>query len=187
MVCFSFPRKEFVQALRQLKQPVTVRRNDVYFQRCELIATPTKVIFKLPGNEIYLDVIPIGYCKTEFYFKDFYDVINKIADADISILIDAKTIKVNAVTLTAQTSFLTKKSAKEQLELPMDFLNEDSNDFFTQKIVKSKDYQSKDGSRHYSDYEILKDIEHVYARLKKYNIDSRMIEEFIQSNLKRVM
>jgi hypothetical protein len=68
----------------------------------------------------------------------------------------------------------------------MDFLNEDSNDFFTQKIVKSKDYQSKDGSRHYSDYEISKDVEHVYARLKKYNIDSRMIDEFIKSNLKRV-
>jgi hypothetical protein len=68
----------------------------------------------------------------------------------------------------------------------MDFLNEDSNDFFTQKIIKSKDYQSKDGARHYSDYEILKDIEPVYARLKKHNIDSRMIEEFIKSNLKRV-
>jgi hypothetical protein len=68
----------------------------------------------------------------------------------------------------------------------MDFLNEDSNDFFTQKIVKSNDYQSKDGSRHYSDYEILKDVEHVYARLKKYNIDYQMIEQFIKSNLMRV-
>jgi hypothetical protein len=186
MVSFSFPRKELLQLLRQLKQPVTVRRNDVYFMRCELIATPTKVIFKLPGNEVYLNVQPIGCCKAEFYFKDVYDVLRTMEEKDVSVFIQDKTIKLNEVTLSAKIEQFTKGSIQQQVELPMDFLNEDSNDLFTQKIVKSKDYQSKDGSRHYSDYEISKDIEHVHARLKKYNIEYRMIEQFVKRNLMRV-
>jgi hypothetical protein len=186
MVSFSYPRREFLQILRQLKGPVSVRRNDVYFMRCELIATPTKVIFKLPGNEVYLDVQPIGYCKAEFYFKDVYDVLGKMEDKEVAVFIQGKTIKLNEVTLSAKIEQFTKDSIQQQIELPMDFLNEDSNDLFTQKIVKSKDYQSKDGSRHYSDYEISQDIEQVHARLKKYNIDYQMIEQFVKRNLLRV-
>jgi hypothetical protein len=186
MVSFSYPRREFLQLLRQLKGPVSVRRNDVYFMRCELIATPTKVIFKLPGNEIYLDIVPIGCCKSEFYFKDFYDVMRIMDSTDVSIVIDTKTIKVNAVTLSAKTDILTKKAAKEQKELPMDFLNEDMHDLFTQRTIKSKDYKLKDNSRTFSAYEVSLDIEHVYTRLKKYNIDYRLVDQFIRGNLKRV-
>jgi hypothetical protein len=184
MISFLFPKKDFLIALKQLKNPVTVRRNDVFFMRCELIVLTDKVVFKLPGNEIYLEIPTIGLGKTSFYFKDFQMAVQKAEDKIITIAIDRKTIKINKITLSATTEILNKKEANHQLEMPMESLNEVPDYWYASQERKKKEYQRVDGEREFSMYEVDKDVDFVYTRLLKYGFEKSEIQDFINRKIK---
>jgi hypothetical protein len=182
MISFFFPKKDLLIALKQLKNPVTVRRNDVFYMRCELIVLTDKVVFKLPGSEIYLEIPTIGMGTTSFYFKDFHLAVQKAEDKIITIAIDRKTIKINKITLSATTQFLNKKEATQQLEMPMEFLNKVPDYSFADK--KHKEFQLIDGGREFSMNEVNKDVDFVSTRLLKYGYDKSDIQDFINKKIK---
>jgi hypothetical protein len=184
MISFLFPKKDFLIALKQLKSPVSVRRNDVFFMRCELIVLADKVVFKLPGNEIYLEIPTIGLGTTSFYFKDFQMAVEKADDKIITIAIDRKTIKINKITLSATTEILNKKEVRQQLEMPMESLNEVPDYWFANKERKNKEYQRIDGEREFSMFEVNKDVDFVYTRLLKYGFEKSDIQDFINRKIK---
>lgn len=186
MIRFSYPTKDLLRLLRQLKSPVSVSRYDAHFMRCELIVLPTKVIFKLPGNEVYIDIELNGSCKTFFFFKDVYDVLRKMKETNCQMIIDLKTIQLNDVTLSAQTQLLDKKAIKGYQEMPMEFLNAEAIDLFSQHRINTVAYTSKDNQRTYSESELMTDILQVYTRLKKYNIDYLLVDRFVRGNLIKV-
>lgn len=176
MISFRISKKELVTTLKQLKNPISVRRNDVYFLKCQLIVLSNQIVFKLPGNELNVSVETFGTGITSFFFHDFEQALIFSKSREIEIVINAKTIQLNKSVLSATSEFLSIHKTKQKLELPMEFLNEVEHSKKTRRSLSN-------AKAKVSKSEIDTEIEFIYAKLYKYGIEKLDIQQFIYNKL----
>ena len=182
---FTYPRREFIRMIRQLKRPALIKSKEFHFVKCDLFVGPNQVTMCLPGSQIYLDCITIGKCRATFYLRDVYEAIKYNKDEIIKIALSLTTIHVNNITLTSSTIELSEFSKKSDLEIPLGFLKK-QDDFFENKNEHLvKDYISLDNKKSFYRMDIEMDVVKAMVLLKNYGVTQSEIQQLVYKHLKK--
>ncbi len=182
---FTYPRREFIRMIRQLKRPALIKSKEFHFVKCDLFVGPNQVTMCLPGSQIYLDCETIGKCRASFYLRDVYEAIKYNKNEMINIAISLTTIHVNNITLTSSTIELSAYSKKSDLEIPLGFLKK-QDDFFEQKNEHLvKDYISLHNKKSFYRLDIEMDVVKAMVFLKNYGVTQSEIQQLVYKHLKK--
>ena len=182
---FTYPRREFIRMIRQLKRPALIKSKEFHFVKCDLFVGPNQVTMCLPGSQIYLDCETIGKCRATFYLRDVYEAIKYNKNEMIKIALSLTTIHVNNITLTSSTIELSEYSKKSDLEIPLGFLKKQDDFFENKNEPLVKDYISLDNKKSFYWLDIEMDIVKAIILLKNYGVTQSEIQQLVHKHLKK--
>jgi hypothetical protein len=66
-----------------------------YYEKCQIIATDSKIIFRIPGSEFYIPAQPINKLIIEVYYTDLKDAFENERSPELTFQVYENTLVIN--------------------------------------------------------------------------------------------
>lgn len=183
MTSFEISKKDFYNALLRLKKIGGIRKNQLD-KRCKIIVTPNKVTVEITGSLMYINCVTTGEWSSEFYFLDFFEMVQNNLSTDLLITIDKKTISVNKAKLIATNTLLNDLKAEEINSSPGGYLNAS---YHIEQLPKDQlIYTNTDNTNQFSYNDIFSTAKKTKKTLKQFNVSEDEIIALIVKHLKKI-
>lgn len=125
MVSFKADTKHLQNTLKLVKGAVHGKSAKTLSVTCEITITDGKATFAVPGAVFSLDCITKGTCKATIPFLQFSLIVKDVQTIETEITITEGSIKIQRVTINAQTTFFKTDSILRTIQLPINYTDAD--------------------------------------------------------------
>ncbi len=181
-VIISVPTKSLLEVLNFLKRAIPKGKKACTYM-CELTVKTNQIDFVVIGASKTLYCKANGPAKVSVYFDTFYDIAKNTKNFHTLILIADGLIRINVTTIDARTFFFEDDSILRSINLPINYTARDvlllAETYTPEEIEFNVLTETYDNARRV----LVRDMEVVYERLRKYGFSRNETEEIIMNKI----
>jgi len=184
LVSFTIKTSELRKTLGHLKIVVPNKGKRAKATVCEITLTDGKINVTVPGASFYIIGSTHGTGKATVPFLLFYQLIKHIKDKTIDCIIEVGSLKINNVTITAETTFFETDAILRTVQLTANYTEKDLllllNKGYTWQELEFNNLSSQLFTAHTNLYAT---IEKAYQLLHPYGVVYDELEKLVISRL----
>lgn len=177
-------KSDFKHVLKHLRVGKTKRRKDALKIFCEITVTDGNATFALPGSVFSIKCQTIGTAKATVLYFQLFDIIDTIDDDQIEMTITEGSLKINMVTVNANTCFFKDDRILRTIRLPLNYNEADllrlvQQGYTEQELLFNKLYFKFERAQK----SIETAINSAYLKLKLYGVTRAEIMNLVEKKL----